>query len=559
MLVTFVVVLLFSWTVSASVTYSQEALLDFVSWQNLPGTSQILSNLTFKFFAGYVELNPGNFYYYWFFESQNDPTNDPVVLWLNGGPGCAGEWHALEDNGPIRLDKDLNMFLNPYSLNLIANVIYLDQPTGTGFSYSQNKDDYQITDNLVAQNAYTFLQGWFKRFSSFQSNDFRIATQSYGGHYGAVISYEILTRQQTLAAGDIKINLKGTAVGNPVVDLFQTLVSKIDKLWGDQVIPLSWYNTWKPACSTRDLHIQNNDWCNNYETFLTSELGFDAFGWAYPYSMSFPICDAAIDAANTYQNREKLYQLQKSLALPPQVLMMPCSHSAEYLNQPNVMSLIHAVFGGFTKSWAYCNAKRDGMQYSQSDINAPVLSLYYTLAVDYGLHILVFSGTDDDMCPTESTQDWVFGLNLGIATPWQTWTANSSGYSYSGFYIQFNYNLTFLTLRNAGHVVSNYQPEAALMVMHNFLRGTWFNVSFNHASSTGTPMQLAAVSFSKSTGYTAGEMTAVFFGGLVVGLLFTGLYFKYCVKRRDGHSFAWLPMSKFKTKGKANEKGEPLR
>jgi carboxypeptidase C (cathepsin A) len=62
----------------------------------LPGAEKISDQENFKFFAGYVELNPGILYYYWFFESQRNPEADPVVLSLNGGPACSGEVQALE-------------------------------------------------------------------------------------------------------------------------------------------------------------------------------------------------------------------------------------------------------------------------------------------------------------------------------------------------------------------------------------------------------------------------------------------------------------------------------
>ncbi len=37
---------------------------------------------------GYLDIEGGRFHYV-FFDSQRDPDNDPVYLWLNGGPGCS--------------------------------------------------------------------------------------------------------------------------------------------------------------------------------------------------------------------------------------------------------------------------------------------------------------------------------------------------------------------------------------------------------------------------------------------------------------------------------------
>jgi carboxypeptidase C (cathepsin A) len=570
---------------ASAVNYSAEALLDLVNWASLPGTQHIVQNLTYKFFAGYIELKPGLNYYYWFFESQNDPANDPVVLWLDGGPGCAGESQALEDHGPLRIDKNLVLYQNPYSWNKVANVIYLDQPTGTGFSYSTNSSDYKLTDAFASQNVYLFLQGWFKRFYSYQPNDFRLVTQSYGGHFGAFISYEILTQQNNLASGDVKINFRGTAVGNPVTDLYQTYIAKIDKLWAEQVIPQSWYYTWKPMCSTRTLRVQNTQWCSNYESNLTSQLGFDPYAWGYPYSLSFPVCNTVIDASNTYQSRSKLYKMQQANGLPPQVLMMPCSHTAAYLNNQTVMNAINARLGANSLNWTFCNASSNGMQYSEHDILQAIQSMYATLVVNYSLPVLVFSGTDDGLCPTESTQDWVYGLNLTVANSWQTWSANASGFSYSGFYVQFNYNLTFVTIRNAGHTISNFQPQASLEMLQKFLNGSWFNAPFvthspvsnitypSTSAPTATPttasptvspshapthnpthapihsptvaafLHLASTTGTGGTNqvrYSGGAMAAVFFGGFFAGLIFTCLY--DCCKKSKNYGPVWAPL-----------------
>jgi len=65
----------------------------------------------------------------------------------------------------------------------VANILYVEQPAGVGFSYSETKDDYNTGDNKTAVDNYALIVEFLKRFPERQSNDFYIASESYGGHY----------------------------------------------------------------------------------------------------------------------------------------------------------------------------------------------------------------------------------------------------------------------------------------------------------------------------------------------------------------------------------------
>ena len=95
---------------------------------SLPGYS---GELKYNQYSGYLDgSEDGNIQlHYWFVESQNDPQSDPLVLWLNGGPGCSSMDGMLSEHGPLLVDESGDSLIeNPYAWNLFANMIYLGIP-----------------------------------------------------------------------------------------------------------------------------------------------------------------------------------------------------------------------------------------------------------------------------------------------------------------------------------------------------------------------------------------------------------------------------------------------
>lgn len=85
----------------------------------------------------------------------------------------------LQELGPCRITNDSSsVTLNPFSWNTNANVLFIDQPVGVGFSHG----DLNVgTSQQAASDVWTFLQIFLadSRFSSLAKNDLAIWTESY--------------------------------------------------------------------------------------------------------------------------------------------------------------------------------------------------------------------------------------------------------------------------------------------------------------------------------------------------------------------------------------------
>ena len=82
-----------------------------------------------------------------------------LVFWLNGGPGCSSFDGALMELGALRIQEDGRLALaRPgYAWNEYADVVYVDQPVGTGFSYVAN-EAYATSLTQVADEFVYFLE-----------------------------------------------------------------------------------------------------------------------------------------------------------------------------------------------------------------------------------------------------------------------------------------------------------------------------------------------------------------------------------------------------------------
>ncbi|TMW59518.1 hypothetical protein Poli38472_004587 [Pythium oligandrum] len=142
--------------------------------------------------AGYITLanKIDDHYFYWYFESRSNPTKDPLVVWLTGGPGCSSVMALLTENGPCQVTDDLKTVLNSYSWTNNANVLWLDQPSNVGYSYATDLDADQ-DENDVGDNFYAFLQGFLDKHPELEGRELYITGESFAGHYVPAVTHKI--------------------------------------------------------------------------------------------------------------------------------------------------------------------------------------------------------------------------------------------------------------------------------------------------------------------------------------------------------------------------------
>lgn len=174
-------------------------------------------------YSGYLTVDEkhGSNMFFWFFPAMNSARDAPVMLWLQGGPGASSLYALFNEHGPFSVAKSHGLKLRNHTWVATHSVIYLDNPVGTGYSFTSDDGGYSTNQASVGLNVYTALVQFFTLFHEYQNNDFYVTGESYAGKYVPAVSYSIHLNNPD---AKVKINLKGLAIGNGLVDPINQLM-----------------------------------------------------------------------------------------------------------------------------------------------------------------------------------------------------------------------------------------------------------------------------------------------------------------------------------------------
>uniref|UniRef100_A0A8C2JC25 Carboxypeptidase n=1 Tax=Cyprinus carpio TaxID=7962 RepID=A0A8C2JC25_CYPCA len=457
---------------------------------------------SFKHYSGYLSVADNKHLHYWFVESQKDPAGSPVVLWLNGGPGCSSLDGLLTEHGPFLIQDDgATLEYNPYSWNKIANVLYLESPAGVGFSYSDDKK-YTTNDTEVATNNYLALKEFFRLFPEFSKNEFFLTGESYGGIYIPTLAEIVME--------DSSINLQGIAVGNGLSSYELNDNSLVYFAYYHGLLGTSLWNDLQTFCCKDGACNFYDNQDVNCSTSLTTvqvivyQSGLNMYNLYAPCAGGvqqrvsfengqFVIRDLGHNFVNhpwSKEQNEKLrgvVSLLKSSRLDP-----PCTNSTPstlYLNNPQVKSALHISPSAL--DWVICSAEVN-LNYNRlfMDVKKQYLKLLGALVSDGNLNsyesdiyqllisvtsfqqkyrVLVYNGDVDMACNFLGDEWFVESLQQEVQVQRRPWIYfNGETQQIGGFVKEFT-NIAFLTVKGSGHMVPTDKPIAAFTMFSRFI------------------------------------------------------------------------------------------
>ncbi|PWZ05493.1 Serine carboxypeptidase-like 51 [Zea mays] len=412
---------------------------------------------------GYVEVRPKAHLFWWYYKSPQrtaTPTKPwPTVLWLQGGPGASGVGLGnFQEIGPL----DVNLQPRNSTWLQKADLIFVDNPVGVGYSYVEDDSLLVTTDWQQAADATTLLKALVTEVPTLQSSPLFLVAESYGGKYAATLGASVA---RAARAGELNITLGGVALGDSWVSpedftLSYTplllSVSRLDDNAGDEANTMA--ETVKEQIAAGNFSDAERSW-NDLLHFIKHRSGdVDVYNFldgsldqGTPAAASSPGTVKALMKYSRYlSGREDLAAGSNNITgimngvIKEKLKIIPKDLEWEELNEAVYNALVN-------------------------DIMKPRIEEIDELLF-YGVNVTVYNGQLDIICSTIGAEAWVQklkwdGLKTFLSLPRQTLYCGLIKGA-KAFVRSYN-NLHFYWILGAGHYVPIDQPCVALDMIGN--------------------------------------------------------------------------------------------
>ncbi|KAJ3069681.1 hypothetical protein HDU98_007268 [Podochytrium sp. JEL0797] len=427
--------------------------------QGLPNQTPALTSTLSGQYSGLLPSSNTTNYFFSYFPAQNqwgDASNN-LVIWLNGGPGASSMEGNWIENGPILFQDNGTLTANPFSWHKQANILYVDQPVGTGFSFDTLTTQATFGQAGVATYFYTFLDNFMNVFPDLKYADLYITGESYAGMYIPYISNGLI-QAGTWSDGS-EINLQGIAMGNPQLYNPMTTPPSAAIDFYDFFNDSGFFNL-PNASSLQPQAAAIAEQCRTLTPEQAQQLPcvFMTQFLQYEYSMllsaSTPACPNSFDAFNIKFNipcqAEDRYWMRESAM-------------QTYLNLPAVQKAMH-VNAPANFSWA----ERVRLAHFDDSQDAPSTTLFDPI-VNAGVNILVYDGALDSVVPYVAVErllgNTTWAGKQGFKRKPRTWSVGSA----AAGKIWSDRGLTYIRVANAGHLVAADAPASAFALLQQLL------------------------------------------------------------------------------------------
>jgi len=442
---------------------------DLVTLANLPQIGALAAqyNYTAAWYSGYLALTPQKQLHYLFLESQNDPATDPLLLWLNGGPGCSSLLGAAYEHGPFVFpDGSEDFEWNEWSWNTNANVIYLEAPACVGYSYLEDAAT-PFNDTTAAIDNLNALVLWFGKFPNYAGREFFLSGESYGGIYVPTLATQIIWYNQ--AHSDSPFNLQGIAVGNGVTDwTYDTTPADWDFYWTHALYSPALRQNYTQFCLTNPSGSECEDTLNAISAEVEDINNYAIYNPCYGLNDSENIQGVTNVNYAKFNDLVDFYVGESRIDAPGAAPCIDSKGAYLWYNNATVRTALN-ILPQITWDWYMCT---DRCNYTP----LPNASYWaYPIILQAGVRAMFYSGDIDGSVPTLGSIRWIQNLvtqyNLPIVNPMNQWTiaGNLPNEPQVAGFVTDYVNFRFVQVKGAGHMVPQWQRPGAWKMLYAFL------------------------------------------------------------------------------------------
>ncbi|KAK7931633.1 pheromone processing carboxypeptidase kex1 [Apiospora marii] len=462
---------------SRTLTVSAEKTAADYFVHSLPGAPK---DSLVKMHAGHIEVNPehnGNLFF-WHFENQHIADRQRTVIWLNGGPGCSSEDGAMMEIGPFRTKDKETLVPNNGSWHEFANLLFVDNPVGTGYSFVDTNNYLHELDEMADQFV-KFLEKWFKVFPQYEHDDLYIAGESFAGQHIPYIARAILKRNknpQIVGTPNSHTdmhswNLKGILIGNG---------------W---VSPPEQYEAYLTYAYEKGLVKKGSDISQQLEN--SYRVCSREMASKHLQEVDNPMCEAVLQDILRLTEKNgrcvNMYDVRLDDTYPSCGMNWPpdLENVTPYLRRDDVTAALH-IDKKLNTGWQECNGAV-GAAFGVKNSKPSVTFLPELLTE---IEILLFSGAEDLICNHLGTEAFIsnmewnggkgFEISPGNWAPRRDWTFESEK---AGFWQEAR-NLTYVLFYNSSHMVPFDYARRSRDMLDRFM-------DVNISSIGGIPSQSA--------------------------------------------------------------------
>lgn len=354
--------------------------------------------------------------------------------------------------GPFRLKNENTLIANNGSWHEFANVLFIDQPVGTGYSYVAS-DSYVHDLEQATEQFLTFLHSFFQIFPHYLTDDLYISGESYAGQYIPYFADAILNREDTQ-----HWNLRGILIGNG---------------W---IAPKSQYLSYLPFAQSVGL-VKHNSLeklqrkHNQCAAAINAQPEQDSINIQTCEDLANEIVVESKPDANTCFN---YYDVRLTDRWPSCGMSWPpdLKYLNPYLRNADVVKAFN-LDSEMKQGWRECDGNvGQGLNHQKSRASVELLP-----GILDRIPILLFSGDQDFICNHLGTEDMIHNMYWQNATgfedpshpgswiPRQSWIFEGD---HVGYYQEAR-NLTYVLFFNASHMVPYDYPRRVRNMFERFV------------------------------------------------------------------------------------------